>query len=124
MPLLEYLRRASRDGGIHQRFKRRHKAEKSDIPLQEWINSIKTRGEIMVSAIMYTRSSDHFYGQWLLLNHPFRTVEELWHPRVDLVPASYHMLASCLLKHASYWTNMKSVEEDLDKEGFYVLQCY
>ena len=96
MTLKEYLRKASREGTIHQKFKRRHKFLGIKQPLEQWINEVSTRGEVMLSPILYSRVSDKFYGQWLLLNVPFRELHQLWHKCVLKVPKSYRCLTLCL----------------------------
>eukprot|EP00973_Karenia_brevis_P089441 12397779-Karenia_brevis.AAC.1 len=49
----------------------------------------KSQRRVLVATIMYSRLSDEYYQQWLALNEPFRSTEELWHDRAALVPEAY-----------------------------------
>jgi len=119
MSFKEYLRKASRSGTIHQKFKRLHNRLQAETSLEEWINQYHTNGEIMLSPIMYSRVSDKFYGQWLLLNVPFRSLDELWHRSVMKVPRSYRNLALCLHHRGSgFWHRIaEKVRPSLEMEA-------
>eukprot|EP00439_Symbiodinium_sp_Y106_P002639 s11571_g1.t1 len=47
----------------------------------DWINVHPADGKTLVASVMYTHTNDRHYGQWLLLNVPFRNID-------DLVPAA------------------------------------
>ena len=107
MTFKEYLRKASRSGTIQQKFQRIHRSSGAEMPLEDWINRYETKGEIMLSPIMYSRVSDKFYGQWLLLNVPFRSLHDLWHASVLKVPGSYRCLALCLHHRGFFWHRLE-----------------
>ena len=67
------------------------------MPLEAWLHTAPLRGDILLSPIMYSRANDKFYGQWLVLNVPFKHLEELWLDRAALVPAAYKYLTLCVL---------------------------
>jgi hypothetical protein len=72
---------------------------------------------VLVAAIVYSRLSDEFYGQWLILNVPFRSIDELWDPIVEMVPRGFRMLALCLLKRPGPWRRLNSVQKDMELEA-------
>ena len=109
MTFKEYLRKASRSGTIHQKLKRLHDSLTTEQTLEEWVNGYDTKGEIMLSPIMYSRISDKFYGQWLLLNVPFRSLQDLWHASVLKVPRSYRCLALCLHHRPLFWHRIEGM---------------
>ena len=117
MTLLDYLRLSGQEGQIHQRYHRLHKALGIDIPKEEWVNKIKPMGEILVAPVMYSRNSDRFYGQWLLLHVPFRSIDDLWDVEAEKVPKELRFLCLCLLKAGSYWRRPQKVRHDMDLEA-------
>ncbi|CAE8634388.1 unnamed protein product, partial [Polarella glacialis] len=72
----------------------------------------------VVAAIMYSRTNGIFYGQWLLLNVPFRDLQGIWDPRMELVPEGYKHLALCLLKRPGLWRRLEWVRTELELEAF------
>ena len=120
MTFKEYLRKSGRQKGtIHQKFRRLHKKLEVKEPLEDWIKDVATSGQIMVAPIMYSRTNDKFYGQWLLLNVPFRKLHDLWHPSVLKVPSSYRLLALCLHHCGSaFWRQISTkVKPALQREA-------
>ena len=117
MSLLEYLRRVGAGGQIQQRYRRLHKLRKVEAPLEEWINSLPAEGEILVAAIMSTRATDRYCGQWLLLNVPFRALDDLWDERAARVPAALKFLTLCLLKRPGFWKAPEALRADLELEA-------
>ena len=78
----------------------------------------KNRRRVLVAAMTRSRMTDDFYGQWLVLNTPFRNVDELWDERAALVPEGYRMLALCLLKRPGLWRRPLHVQKELELAGF------
>ena len=91
--LLDYLRLSNKDGGRRKNARR-----------------------VCVAAIMNSRLRDDFYGQWLLLNVPFRSLADLWDDRAMLVPEGYRMLALCLLKRRGFF-RAAEVRKEMLLEG-------
>eukprot|EP00973_Karenia_brevis_P095146 12425887-Karenia_brevis.AAC.1 len=57
-------------------------------------------GEKAIACVVLSRFSDEYYGQWLVLNVPWRDLTEFFHPKLDLVPNEQRNLAMALLcKH-------------------------
>ncbi|OLP81254.1 hypothetical protein AK812_SmicGene38227 [Symbiodinium microadriaticum] len=72
---------------------------------------------VLVAATLHSPLRDSFFGQWLLLNVPFRSLSELWDDRAATVPEGYRMLALCLLHRPGYWRRPHDVQHDLQLEG-------
>ena len=117
MTLLEFLRKTRAQGQISQRYERLHRALKVQIPLKTWINAVPVHGETMVAAITNSRSNDRYFGQWLLLNVPFRNVDDLWHPGARLLPQNLRYLGLCLLKCPTYWRNGDNPAGEMEHEA-------
>jgi hypothetical protein len=103
MCLLDFLRRTNGAGHIHAYLKRRYKTEGVEGPLEAWANVAPLRGEKMVAALYLSRFSDRFYGQWLLMNVPFRSMDDLWRDEASLVPTEYRLFALALQHRPDYW---------------------
>ena len=117
MSFLEYLRRSGHKGAVHHRLQKRHKSEGNGQDLHSWIQDCPTHGEVMVAAITYARSNDLYYAQWLVLNVPFRRLQDLWSDKALLVPKTLRYLALCLLKVPQFWRNTALLKEELELEG-------
>ena len=92
--LLDYLRMCNKDG------ERR-----------------KNRRRVCVAAVTNSRLKDEYYGQWLVLNVPFRSLLELWDERANLVPEGYRMLTLCLLKRPGFFRPSQATE-NMQLEGY------
>eukprot|EP00913_Durusdinium_trenchii_P017000 g15985.t1 len=96
MCLLEFLRKTNDQGGVS--------------------------GEKLVACNMGSRLRDRFYGQWLVLNVPFRNLQEFEVENLlERVPVTDKYLAMCLAcEHPvaqSLWTDFAAVDEDMKMEG-------
>ena len=76
----------------------------------------KNRRRVCVAAVTNSRLKDAYYGQWLVLNVPFRNLLELWDERANLVPAVYRMLTLCLLKRPGFF-RPSQVKQEMQLEG-------
>ena len=115
--LLEFLRKSGSNGQISQRYRREHRSRKIQIPLETWINSQPADGQTLVAAITNSRMSDRFYGQWLLLNVPFRKVDDLWHPDAERLPHSLRHLGLCLLHRPAFWRSPDRPAAEMEQEA-------
>jgi hypothetical protein len=95
-----------------------HKTDGAQEAFEDLIKTSTTQGQVMVAVQYLSRYNDRYYGQWLLMNHPFRSQEDLWHADADLVPDDYRCLASCLRLQPAYWRDMSAVRADLELEGY------
>ena len=92
------------------------------MPLSEWVNACPADGSILVATVMYSRSSDRHFGQWLLLHVPFRSLENLWRPETELLPESLRLLGMCLLHRPDFWRSPNRIAHELEQEAKTELQ--
>ena len=65
--------------------------------LDDFANAYVMRGEKVAAANMVYRFNDKFYGQWLMLHVPFRSLEDFQDKEVErLVPKKYRWFATAL----------------------------
>ena len=129
MSFLDFLRKSTDDGDIAQWVKRSHKALPEDRPsLPKFANNTPCRGQIAVAVQYVWRLNDAFYGQWLLMNVPFRDVQEFHFPEIEnRVPKRYRNFAAALLTTdrkpnlpdhlRRFWRNPAAMEQDMVAEG-------
>ena len=117
MSLLEYLQKAGSDGQVSQRYRRVHKAFNVQVPVEEWIKHVPANGQILVANVMYTHSNDRYFGQWLLLNVPFRRIDDLWHPEAARLPEALRYLGLCVLHRPRFWRDPEQVRRELRHEA-------
>ena len=119
MSLLDYLRKANKQGEIVNWVKKRHAKEAAEgAALETFAQQVKPRGEKMVSADMVSRLNDKYFGQWLALHVPFRNFNELIDEEVrQKVPARLRYFACALRRRPDYWGNPEKIEEDMKIEA-------
>ena len=86
MPLADFLRRTNRSGKVHQALQKKYKqfvaqelaGEEPMECLEAWANSAPLAGDVAVAAIYLSRYNDRYYGQWVLMNVPFRSLDDLY----------------------------------------------
>ena len=122
MNLLEFLRKSGADGQISQRYRRTHRSRRIEMPLTDWANACPADGSVLVASVMYSRSSDRHFGQWLLLHVPFRSLEDLWRPEAARLPESLQLLGLCLLHRPDFWRSADRVAYELEQEAKVELQ--
>ena len=126
MPLAEFLRKTNQKGQIHQKFKRGYEQAKAEAEaegqledsLQEWINYAECQGEVAVAASYLTRYSDRFYGQWVLMNVPFRSLKDFLLPELDLVADHLYYQTMALLQAPEHWLSEEAIRAELELEAF------
>ena len=133
LSFLDFLRKSTDDGDIAQWVKRDYKALPDNDPakaatLSKFANNTPPRGQIAVAAQYLWRLNDAFYGQWLLMNVPFRKLQEFEFPELEeRVPKRYHSFAAALLttdrkpdlpeNMRGFWRNSAAMEQDMIAEG-------
>ena len=131
MPLADYLRRTNASGGIHRAFQRRYKqavaqttaVEGADAAealesLEAWVNGAPLQGDVAVAAIYLSRYNDRYYGQWVLMNVPFRSLRELERRELELVPPHLYYQTLALLLRPEHWTSEAAIRAELELEAF------
>lgn len=91
------------------------------VSLEVFAQRYAMRGEKLVCCEMRSRLSDEFYGQWLVLNVPFRSLEEFNDDRIaERVPQQHQnfaMAMCCRSPQAStFWSSEECIREEMRKE--------
>ena len=134
MTLAEFLRKTNQKGGIHQKLQRRYEQAKKQAEaagteaeprellegtLEEWANNAPAQGEVMVAAMFLSRYNDKYYGQWLVMNVPFKDFDtEMQRPELALVPDHLYYQTLAYLTRPDHWTNPAKIREELELEAF------
>lgn len=121
MSFLEFLRKTNSSGKVHRALRSRYKSDAAlcrGQSLHDWANAFRPQGDVLIAAITVSRFSDKFYGQWLVLNVPFRKLSDLFRAEVDLVPEGYRYLALCLLHSPHHWRDISIVRAELELEAY------
>ncbi|CAE7474952.1 unnamed protein product, partial [Symbiodinium sp. CCMP2592] len=82
-----------------------------------WINVHPADGKILVADIPYAHTNDRRYGQWLLLNVPFRNVDDLWLENAEKLPENLKFLGLCVLHRRRFWRDPQKIRAELEKEA-------
>ena len=131
LSFLDFLRKSTDDGDIAQWVKQEHKALPKNgktATLSEFANETPPCGQIAVAVQYLWRLNDAFYGQWLLMNVPFRKLEEFEFSDLEShVPKRYRSFAAALLatdrklglpeRLRGFWRNRAAMEQDMLAEG-------
>ncbi len=128
MCLEEFLRKTNKQGKIHHYIKKAyekatHRGEEEDEEvleesLEAWANNVRPQGQVMLAAMYLSRYNDKYYGQRVLMTHPFRKMEELARPELDLVPPHLYYQTMAFLVQKEHWTNETAIRADLELEAF------
>ena len=94
MTLLTYLRKTNQRGSIHKEYKKAFAgiAAVEGVGPDDWaawLAAAPYTGAILVAAVTKSRFNDDYYKQWCLLHVPFRALADLWHSRLELLPAQF-----------------------------------
>ena len=71
-----------------------------------------------LAALYLLRYNDKFYGQWVLMNVPFRSLDELKRPELELVPDHFYYQAMALLLRPEHWKDPAKIRAELELEAF------
>lgn len=129
MTLAEFLRKTGKSGKVHPKLQQRYRQAKKEAEaaegellqetLEEWAVQAKSGGEVALAAMYLSRYNDRYYGQWVLMNIPFRNFDaEIKLPEVDLVPDHLYFQALAYLHRPDHWSNPAAIRADLELEGF------
>ena len=126
MPLIEFLRKTNKQGKIHQYLAKQYRQGQSpdgedehlEETLEAWANNAPTGGQVAVASIYLSRYNDRYYGQWVLMNVPFKSMEDLKRPELDLVPDHLYYQTLAFLHRPEHWTNEAAIRQELELEAF------
>lgn len=122
MCLLEFLRKSTEEGKIAPWIKEAWKHQNHPETLEKFANEVCTDGEKVIACAMGSRLKDQFYGQWMMLNIPFRHYEELLRSDIlEKIPDTDKFLAHCILSQRpqakQMWSTPTTVLDDMKIEG-------
>ena len=122
MSLLEFLRKSNDQGQISGWVKEKWKLAETALSLEDFANAVPMDGEKIVACEMGSRLKDRFYGQWLVLFVPFRSLADFHLEDVAArVPKTDKYLAACVAcPHPvaqAMWQDSEALEEELRVEG-------
>jgi energy-coupling factor transporter ATP-binding protein EcfA2 len=122
MCLAEYIRKSNKNGEIQKWLQKRYAAAvkegETSMSLATWASNARCLGETMTAAMYLSRYNDRYYGQWVLMLVPFRSMADLWRPELDFVPAHLVNQALAMLHRPEHWCNPDAIRADLELEAF------
>ena len=109
MSLLEFLRKSNKAGDIVQWVKKAHARSCTQESLEVFARNCPMAGGKIIAAELVSPFSDKFFGQWLMLNKPFRKAEDLLVPEIlEKVPDRYKFFSRtycpCCEPRQAWWT--------------------
>ena len=100
--LLDFLRKTNKDGKVSAWMKKKQEEQgKWYMKLEDFAADYKMQGEKIVAAETLSRLKDKFFGQWLMLNVPFREPSDFYSHCADqlkLVPEQKDMKMEAMSK--------------------------
>ena len=122
LPLIDFLRMTNQAGQIHKKLQKRWEQAKVLEPttdaLEPWAVAQPLRGDTLIAAVYLSRYNDEYYGQWLLMNKPFGSLEEFLKPELNLVPDHLYYQTMAYLISPEHWCNEAAVRAQLEQEAF------
>ena len=120
MSLIDFLRKSNDAGEIIQYLKKLHaKQGEAGRSLEEFARSYRPQGEKLIAASTVSRLRDLYYGQWMALHVPFRSLEELLpEDVVARVPEKLKHFACALEKAPDYWSDELRIRKDMELEAY------
>ena len=88
--------------------------------LEDFANEYQTRGEKLIAAATHSMLNDKYYGQWLVLNVPFRRLQdfEAKAPEItEKIPARYRNFGLCMHYAPDHWGNDAIISEAMELEA-------
>ena len=88
--------------------------------LEDFANEYQTRGEKLIAAATHSMLNDRYYGQWLVLNVPFRRLQdfEAKAPEItEKIPARYRNFGLCMRYAPDHWGNDEVISEAMELEA-------
>lgn len=100
---------------VKQKFGEAHVVE-----LERFANECQPEGEKLVAAGMYSMLNDRYYGQWLVLHHPFKLLEDLTSQMdavLSQVPNHYRYFTMALQANPQFWTDDVAIRHQMELEA-------
>ena len=118
--LLDFLRKSNDQGNIIQYLKKTHAAQAAPgKSLEEFARAYHPRGEKLIAASTVSRLRDLYYGQWMALHVPFRSLHKLLlEDIVARVPEKLKFSACALAQAPDYWADEPRIRKDMELEAY------
>ncbi|CAE7707363.1 pif1 [Symbiodinium sp. CCMP2592] len=114
MTLLDFLRKSNASGDVVAWLQKAHAAADTPLDLGEFASAYPTFGEKIIAAETVGIFNDKYFGQWLMLNVPFRAAADFLDPEIMAkVPARYQLFACAHRAAPEYWADRGRIVEDL-----------
>ena len=129
MSLLEFLRKSSATGDIAGWLREKHRQEQQrgdSTSLHNFAENYAMQGEQIVATDYLWRLNDRYFGQWCMMNLPFRTMAYFADVAgIEKVPARYRWFATALVLTDNmtcaplrgYWREPSNLANDMQLEG-------
>eukprot|EP00435_Cladocopium_sp_Y103_P002347 s4062_g1.t1 len=123
MSFLEFCRKTNKDGAVHQWVVSLYKDVTdtdgdSPMSLADFANKCTMRGEKLGACDMLSIFNVRWFGQWLALRKPFRSLEDLLrNDIVEQVPIQYKHIANTTEQCPEYWDDEAQIRADLEFEA-------
>ena len=115
--LIDFLRKSNDQGNIIQYLQKLHAAQA--VPGQSLEETHSPRGEKLIAASTVSRLRDLYYGQWMALNVPFRSLDDLLPDNiVARVPEKLKYFACALENAPDYWADEPRIRKDMELEAY------
>ena len=120
MNLLHFIRKSSKEGKIIQWVKVLYKASGNGDAdsLEAFARTCPMRGEKIVAVEYHSRLNDKFFGEWMVVNIPFRRMEDLLAPEItEKVPEQLRYFACARYWKPDYWNDDSAIDADMQTEA-------
>lgn len=114
MTLLEFLRKCD----VVAWLQKAYAAADTALDLGAFASAFQTFGEKVIAAEVVSIFNDKHFGQWLMLNVPFRAAKDLLDVKVmDCVPPRYQMFACAWKAAPHHWNSAMRIRSALELEA-------
>ena len=118
MTLLEFLRKSNASGDVVAWLQKAYVAADTALDLGAFASAFQTFGEKVIAAEVVSIFNDKYFGQWLMLNVPFRAAKDLLDVKVmDCVPPRYQMFACAWKAAPHHWNSPMRIRSALELEA-------
>ena len=118
MTLLEFLRKSNASGDVVAWLQKAYAAADTALDLGAFASAFQTFGEKVIAAEVVSIFNDKYFGQWLMLNVPFRAAKDLLDATImDRVPPRYQMFACAWKAAPHHWNSPMRIRSALELEA-------
>ena len=113
------------ENSIHNKYLKRTK-DAEDLSFLQWLRNYQhtiakpkryKSGNTLVSVRYRTAFNDEFFFQDLLMNHPHRTLQQLFIPNYEQLPEQFRYFSCAVANRASEWADVNAAKTHFEKLG-------